>query len=400
MLQKTTSEPLIEVPARTPAGERARGLRLSGHVPVLDGLRGLAIALVLLRHFTPGGEAHSTIGTIVKTVASLGNTGVDLFFVLSGFLITGILADAKGSAHYFRNFYARRTLRIFPLYYGVLVACFLIVPMIHPFGLAEQAVAHRQGWLWLYGTNIRESFSNANFPFSGGWIFMDHFWSLAVEEHFYLVWPLVIWMCSRRGAIAACFLFIATAFAWRLGLHLRHVESMAYYQLTTCRMDALALGGLLALLARESSDIRWATRAAWIAMPISFVALLLVRRTDWQEELFGGSLLAILFAALLVIVLTSRETNPVVRVLNARGLRLMGKYSYATYVLHPFLFATLMAWLSYQKLKIWTHSGLIGVCLYLVIGFTCSIALGWLSWHLYEKHFLKLKRFFEYRKPA
>src|SRR5437879_5802153 len=94
------------------------GRKQSSHIPSLDGLRGLAILLVLLFHFTPEGGGHTMIGVVTRWVSRLGWCGVDLFFVLSGFLITGILFDAKGSAHYFRNFYMRRVLRIFPLYYG------------------------------------------------------------------------------------------------------------------------------------------------------------------------------------------------------------------------------------------------------------------------------------------
>src|SRR6266568_1801981 len=106
-------------------GQDARGTRMGEkHIPALDGLRGLAIILVLLFHFTPESGGHTMIGVLTRWVSRLGWCGVDLFFVLSGFLITGILFDAKGLQHYFRNFYMRRVLRIFPLYYGVLLLVF------------------------------------------------------------------------------------------------------------------------------------------------------------------------------------------------------------------------------------------------------------------------------------
>jgi peptidoglycan/LPS O-acetylase OafA/YrhL len=384
--------------AAVPAARQtpADALRLDGHVPALDGLRGVAIILVLLRHLTPQGEGHSAIGNVVRAVAGIGGTGVDLFFVLSGFLITGILLDAKGTKHFFRNFYARRTLRIFPLYYGVLLVCFVIVPLIHPFGEGERKVAQLQGWLWLYGANIRESFVGAGYPFSGGWISMDHFWSLAVEEHFYLVWPLLVWLCSRRVMIGVCVGMMVAALGLRCWLFW-NAESMAFYHLTPCRMDELAMGGLLALLARENGAVRWMAKGAWVAFAISFAVLIATWKKDWNEEVLRSSLLAVTFAALLVIVVTCGARNPIKVVMNRRGMRLMGKYSYATYVLHPLLIhAVLVRWLPYQKLAEAFHSGVMGVCVYLVLGFVMSIAAAWASWHVYEKHFLRLKRFFDY----
>lgn len=107
-------------------------LRAWARIPVLDGIRGLAALLVIVHHFGFGTDPSYPrwAGRMLSYVASLGWTGVDLFFVLSGFLITGILLDAKGSEHYFRNFYARRVLRIFPLYYGVLLLTFLVLPLL------------------------------------------------------------------------------------------------------------------------------------------------------------------------------------------------------------------------------------------------------------------------------
>ena len=378
-------------------GGTASALQVHRHLPALDGLRGIAIVLVLLRHFTPLGVASSFVGGVGKAVASVGGVGVDLFFVLSGFLITGILLDAKGTPHFFRNFYARRTLRIFPLYYGVLFVCFVIVPLFHPFSAAEQKVAHEQGWLWLYGTNIREGMHGVEYPFTGGWLAMDHFWSLAVEEHFYLVWPLAVFLLSRRAMIAACAVAIGGALAIRLWLHLINDRSMAYFHWTPCRMDALALGGLVALVARSPSGAAWLPKVAVGVLPAALVATAASWRTDWGEYVFRGSLLGLMFAALLVLVVSAAARNPLSIVCRARPMRLMGKYSYAIYVLHPLLMTTVLQYVAYPKLVARMHSGVAGVSAFLVIAFAVSIGAAWLSWHLYEKHFLRLKRYFEYR---
>src|SRR5215204_751457 len=119
-------------------------------IPVLDGVRGLAVVLVLICHATMLNDVPTAAGKLYLALARLSWAGVDLFFVLSGFLITGILFDAKGSAHYFRNFYMRRVLRIFPLYYGVLFVVFVIIPIWRPMNSAQDhRLVANQHWLWL-----------------------------------------------------------------------------------------------------------------------------------------------------------------------------------------------------------------------------------------------------------
>ena len=112
--------------------QRETPVRARGHLPGLDGLRGLAILLVMAVHFVGGATPQTSGERLAVKLGSYGVLGVDLFFVLSGFLITGLLLDAKGRPHYFRNFYARRTLRIFPLYYAVLAMLFLVLPRLAP----------------------------------------------------------------------------------------------------------------------------------------------------------------------------------------------------------------------------------------------------------------------------
>jgi peptidoglycan/LPS O-acetylase OafA/YrhL len=389
-----------ETATRPTPADSSEGLRLRGHLPALDGLRGLAILFVLLGHVTPQG-GHTFIGAIFRGLSGTAGAGVSLFFVLSGFLITGILLDAKGAPHYFRNFYARRTLRIFPLYYGVLVACFLVVPLLHPFGPAEQNVAHEQGWLWFYAANIRESFPHTAYPFTGGWISMDHFWSLAVEEHFYLAWPLAVYLLSRRAMIGLSIGLIVGAMALRLGLYLSPLESMAHYHFTLCRMDELAMGGLLALMARGAGGAAWVGKAAIVALPAGLIATAATWRSEFCECVFRGSLLGITFAGLLVSVVTGKPRSPVKMAFNNGPMRFLGKYSYATYVLHPLILSTVMkSPLSHQRFVAMTHSGIVGVFAYMTIALALSLGAAWLSWHLFEKHFLKLKRFFEYRSKA
>jgi peptidoglycan/LPS O-acetylase OafA/YrhL len=144
------------------------------HIPALDGIRGVAVLMVMLFHICPGlFRAEDSLFKVVRRMAYIGQLGVDLFFVLSGFLITGILLRSKGSVGYFRNFYIRRILRIFPLYYGFLLVFFFLIPP--PYGTAG-VPATGQAWYWFFGQNIASTFTQTG---TGG---PGHFWSLAVED--------------------------------------------------------------------------------------------------------------------------------------------------------------------------------------------------------------------------
>jgi len=226
----------------------------STHWSELDGMRGLAILPVLLLHFTKdiGFTPHATVDHVYLFVASLGWWGVDLFFVLSGFLITGILLDAKGSTHALRNFYIRRTLRIFPVYYAYLAAMLIILPSFEWWRTHAPPAGEGGLWLWLYLTNIRQAFSNSFEvvpPFTG------HFWSLAVEEQFYLIWPWLVYAIDCRRLRRICLVLIIASPMPRAALGFTGWWVTGYTLMPT-RMDSLLMGALVAIQLRKGDDIR------------------------------------------------------------------------------------------------------------------------------------------------
>ncbi|MCA9224377.1 MAG: acyltransferase, partial [Planctomycetales bacterium] len=241
------------------------------HLPALDAIRGLAILLVTLYRFRLGPDDGMWFEHVYTHVLSLGERGVDLFFVLSGFLITGILFDSKSDRHYFRNFYMRRSLRIFPLYYGVLLGCFVILPIVWPANIQYPFADARelQNWLWLYGVNMRVGWHN-------DWCFgsFNHFWSLAVEEHFYLIWPLAIFVLSRRSAMNVCVVFGIFALVARIAWLVLGGNGLAPEVFTPFQFDALLIGAWLALAARGPGGLAALVPACRLAFPLCLGLLL------------------------------------------------------------------------------------------------------------------------------
>lgn len=351
----------------------------------LDGVRGLAVLAVTLFRFgmplqdgTPGGDG-------VSWVFGKGERGVDLFFVLSGFLITGILYDAKGAGHYFRDFFVRRSLRIFPLYFGVLFAAFVLLPAVWPAVTDHTEPARsRQEWLWTYTTNVCLSLD-------GRWSLgsFNHFWSLAVEEHFYLLWPFVIAVLSRRAAMLFCAECVVLAAGCRVFLHAWGHLTVTPDVLTVCRMDALAVGGFLALAARGPGGVRalvpWAWRLAVPAGALLTASALAGRNFYFLPHTFA----AVAFGGLIVWAAAGRSRLSQA-VWGNRTLATLGKYSYAMYVFGNFIVPAAAAYWPPTLLSP-SLGGVGGRLAHVALSAAATFVAAWVSWHLYEKHFLKLK---------
>ena len=389
--------------------------RIRGHLPVLDGVRGLAILLVVFNHIgsvLQGPWEHSADFLFWKLSGSAW-LGVDLFFVLSGFLITGILADSKGSPHYFRNFYVRRSLRIFPLYFAFLLVAFILIPAAGG-ALATATERAAQPWYWLYASNVLFATWDA-IPVATG-----HLWSLAVEEQFYLVWPLVVLWVGRRHLVRTCLAIIAIVLVGRIALATLGASWVQLYVLTPTRLDSLAVGACIALIARLPHGldrlIRWSTPGIVLFGGISLLLmfykpLLAFARGvpvasvnsstlpwDLQVQTIRFTFYALLFGALLVATLAASAGSPLSRFFRSGPMRMFGRYSYAIYMIHVPLHALAeqhgLAGEFLPRVAGWQVPR--AIVMYLVLLGT-STALAVLSWHAFEKHFLKIKDRFAYR---
>lgn len=367
------------------------------HYPALDGLRGLAILLVMTGHFTRI-EFDGLAGVPFDILREAGWTGVDLFFVLSGFLITGILLRTKGKVGYFHRFYVHRALRIVPLYYFLLLMYTTVLPLVLPADnpYIPKPWIREPVWYWTFLSNFF-MFNLGKFPDE----VMSVSWSLAVEEQFYLVWPLVVLLCSRRRLLQCCLVIIGSAVVTRLSLFLLGANFMQMFVYTFARMDSLAVGALVAWIWTSPPGLFWYQR--WRRTITTSATLALAVCYLWDAAsyyFFSGSpsfriTSIILFTALSLLYGTAilhlllNPDGAAARALSTRFFRIAGLFSFAMYLTNDTINHTLIAFgISPNDLA---GGGVIGQIIYYLICYPLTFAVGWVSYHGLEKHFLKLK---------
>ena len=362
------------------------------HCLELDGVRGVAILTVTLYRFCKELDpSASPVLDWIKDASVVGSRGVDLFFVLSGFLITGILLKTKSSQGYFRNFMVRRALRIFPLYFGALALCLWVLPACLGTSVFD-VPRNEQGYLWTYLSNVRMSWENA-------WCFgpLDHFWSLAVEEHFYLVWPLVVFCLSPKALLRLSIGLVIGVGLVRAAASLRPEWSVAVDVLTLFRCDALAFGAIAAILMhtlRADDQVARVRRVSVLALP--FVLLVAVGLTLLGKRFLTipHTVVPMVCGAALLVLVTGPKLGLPSRIMQSSTLRWFGRYSYGMYVVQlPLMTLLPLATVSTaiaagQSSPIVTGLGYV----FGMLGLTSAIA--WVSYNAMEKHFLALKKYF------
>lgn len=360
-LTKDFSGGVIPQPTRSTDGIRRR-------VPELDAVRGIAILIVMVHNTLPKYPQLP-----LQKLFSYGWMGVDLFFVLSGFLITGILFDSKQATGYFRNFYARRCLRIWPLYYTVLLLMFVIIPFLRP-SEASTVFARASPW-WAYPLFLQNFLVHSPTGATGP---LGTTWSLAIEEQFYVVWAVLVKWCSYRQLLrfAAAVILFSPILRFYLSLH-----EVYLYPNFFCRLDGLMAGSLLALMVRSSDFIpaRF-VNLAWASLFVAGPCALLTEAAHARWLTY--SLSAAASAAFVYLSLFAAQPWFRLAIRN-RALVSTGLISYGLYLLHkiPFDVAQSFGLDRYPWLT-------------LVVGFAASYAMANASWNLLEKPFLNLKRVF------
>ena len=361
--------------------ERHSGI-LRPVMPELDTVRGIAILMVFLFHafedFTPSGPIVPAWERLFLSAVSLGWTGVNLFFVLSGFLITGILLDSAHKPQYYSRFYFRRALRILPAYY-LLIAILVLVGRL-------SFVSHHTSWAFaglsvIYLSNIT--------PLLGVARDYSPLWSLAVEEHFYILWPATVRMLTSRGLVITAALICACEPILRAIAVAR--GGLWWGPYTWLSADGLALGSLLAVFARSTMASRMnllklvglsalvaaTTLVASVAVP-RFIAISL------RAACVNYGSLSVLCAALWL------GTGACHRLVNLRILSFYGFISYGLYLIHALIFSLYNdASLKFAFFHV-GHS--FGQCfLRLLIVLVIATALAYISRTTYEEFFLRMK---------
>jgi len=351
-----------------------------GHLPALDGVRGIAVLMVFWFHLCQlNQELQQILPDVILRTASIGQTGVDLFFVLSGFLITRILLATKDQSARFRNFFARRSLRIFPLYYAFLaVGLWLPAPWISETGSG----GFSPFWMWCYLSNLPPTLWDRP-------VLFPHLWSLAVEEQFYLIWPFVVYWSPAKCTRLLCFILIAVTPLFRFVMIF---NGYSPFYLLPCRVDALAAGALLAVFwSAETNLKRYLPQVSLLVF-----GLLLVSAAGYV--VFSGAglpfvqvakhtICSVLFSLLVFLAI---ENHSVRSVLSCRCLRFFGKHSYAIYLCHPIFIVT------FRRLCLSANTNTnTDLWAFVALVITSTLGLSLLTWHLIESPALSLKKYFE-----
>ncbi|MFV8465662.1 acyltransferase family protein [Flavobacterium sp. LB1P62] len=344
----------------------------------LDALRAFAVFAVICCHYFVKNRIGSE--TLLVKIAAIGNSGVSLFFVLSGFVITRILIQTSNLDNYFKSFYMRRTLRIFPLYYFSLVLYYLIPSLLD--GNLFFEISSKQLAYVFYLQNFARTFN-------WGAVGPEHFWSLSVEEHFYLLWPAIVYFClkiNNKTLLNWSFIIIILVHLLRFFMSYKGYEINVF---TFTRLDQLVLGGLLAVYELKAGLLKRDNLYKYIGLIVIGALGILMLELFGSiiiKEVFKHTFFGILYLGVILYVISIKDDSIISQLLQNKFIQFLGKISYGIYVWHM---------LSIILIDYYFQTDIyIGFILVVLL----TIVISWISFNLIELPFLKLKSKFEYNK--
>ena len=371
-------------------------------IPAVDGLRGVAVLMVVGFHcfvslnslgVAPGLPVQHALWTFVTSA-------VDLFFVISGFVITSVLDTTRNADNPVRTFYARRALRIVPLYYGFLL---ITMPFLREFPALTAGPSGGKMWEWLFLTNIRIGLF--------GWATIGniyrHFWTIAIEEQYYIVWPWVVLFLPSKRVLQICAGLICLSVISRLVVALSGHPDAGFF-LTPMRLDGLAAGSAVALLRRRNSRV-----VSFLGGP-ALIPIVIAVIVNWLVSLFlfrGDRVVAVaywltmcplvftLFYASVISRLALRDENATPHWLEWRPLVSIARYSYGMYAVHALLISLFVDWAIAHHLSL-QRNGLLYWTAFFVAIVSLTYAIGMISWKFYESVFLRRAPKYQYLRAT
>jgi peptidoglycan/LPS O-acetylase OafA/YrhL len=340
----------------------------------LDGMRAIAALAVIVAH------SCTSDNPVLFRLFQLGNQGVSLFFVISGFVITRILLNNVNQQGYFYNFYVRRTLRIFPLYYFALL-CYDFLPY-----LIEEGTKTTSG-MWYHFVYLQNFARTFNWQFVGP----GHFWSLAVEEHFYLMWPFLVYFAFKKFSNSLRALTIISIGLIVFSFLLRYIMLLQNFEInvfTFTRLDQLSMGCLIAILEVKGKLKAEFRGFSYGMIGIGLLGVLVCMRSGFFiNELFKHDAFGLIFAGIITLVVMDNKSKLLDIILGNSAIQYLGKISYGLYVWHVMV-------IGYFHKYIDKNVGVINF--FLILGITVVVSS--ISYFVLEKPFLELKERFKYSK--
>jgi peptidoglycan/LPS O-acetylase OafA/YrhL len=376
---------------------------MNDRVKELDSIRGIAVIIVMLYHIFKRADyfTQNAILHFITGLTSVGWIGVDIFFTLSGFLITSILLRTREDEHYFKNFYMRRILRIVPVYVFLIVVVIAFVPGLEKGFISQMPKAlivlalFQQNWSTIF----------LDIPIT---IYLLVTWSLAIEEQFYFIWPFVVHRVRNETLLRAGVGYIALSILARI-VGVAFFDQVGrvsiydfFYFMSFTRFEELLIGALLAILLTYD-ELKEKIRR--VSLPVFFISLscfstmVLVSPVPSTPTfgnvpitIAGYTTIALFTAGLIAAFSTYPETALIRRLFQNRFLAFFGEYSYSMYLFHVPVMLLILDWFWRAKMR-----GAEIYVLYVFITFMLTIAISQLTWNLIEKRMLRLKKYFEYK---